>query len=417
MTKRIPFFLAMTLLLSLLPGCAKQAKAAPVSIVTATDLHFAGRDAYAYTGTFRQDSENNGSGKQMQYLDDILDAFMDQMLGERPDYILLTGDLTFVGAKASHEALAQRLSGLTAAGLQVLVVPGNHDICSRAYILPEGEPVEAPSVTAEEFRKIYAEFGYSGGLSYDEHSLSYVYDTGKGTWIFMLDTNFQYGSSLGQLSDGTMRWLKSQLRRCRRAGAYPLLAGHHNLLMHNERFNIGYIMGNSDEILSLVKQYGGDLYLSGHMHLQHIAQEDAVTDIAGGSLAVYPHRYGRLTVNGGQWAYDAQATDVSGYATATGCKDQNLLNYAEFGYQFFYDRSFAQAEKILSGVTDDRELLSRLCDLSARANVCYFGGSLMTIDRSDAALLREYAADTVWGDYLETILACTEDSLSRISAD
>ena len=71
MIRKMLFVLVAVLLFSLLPGCAELAKAAPVSIVTATDLHFAGRGAYTYTGTYRQDSETNGSGKQMQYLDDI----------------------------------------------------------------------------------------------------------------------------------------------------------------------------------------------------------------------------------------------------------------------------------------------------------------------------------------------------------
>ncbi len=416
MIRKMLFVLVAVLLFSLLPGCAELAKAAPVSIVTATDLHFAGRGAYTYTGTYRQDSETNGSGKQMQYLDDILDAFIDQMLAEKPDYILLTGDLTFIGAKASHEALAQRLSDLTDAGLQVLVVPGNHDICSGTYILPEGEPVEAPSITPEQFREIYAEFGYSSGISYDEYSLSYVYDTGKGSWIFMLDTNFKYGSNLGQLNDDTMAWLKSQLKRCKRAGAYPLLAGHHNLLVHNERFKTGFVLGNSEEILPLAQQYGGDLYLSGHLHTQHIARENAFTDIAGGSFAVYPHRYGRLTVTGSQWSYEAQTTDVSGYAKAVGKKDPNLLHYEDFGYEFFYNCFFDQAMENLSGQIGDEDILFRLCDLSAKANVHYFGGTPSAIDRSNELLLHEYAEGTFWGNYLESILAA-KDSIRCESGD
>lgn len=395
----------------LLSGCLKRAEPAPVSIAAATDLHFAGREFYSYTGYFRQDSEGNGSGKQMQYLDDILDAFISQMLEEKPDFLLLTGDLTFIGARASHVALAQRLAVLSEAGIQVLAVPGNHDICSGTYIFPEGEPVEAPSITAQEFREIYAGCGYSGGISYDKNSLSYVYDTGKGAWIFMLDTNFRYGTGLGELSDDTMDWLKAQLKRCRRAGAYPLVAGHHNLALHNPLFNFGYVVSNRSDISALIKRYGGDLYLSGHLHTQHIAREEGLTDIVGGSLAVYPHRYGQLTLDGGQWEYLCKTTDVAGYEKGVACTDPNLLNYEEFGFQFFYDRIFAQAKEALSPVTSDEDLLFRLCDLSAKANVYYFAGTPTAIDRSDVEEMRRLASDTFWADYLETIFACTEDSL------
>lgn len=404
--------LTAMLLICLLAGCQKQAQRAPVSIVTATDLHFAGRDTHDYTGTFRLDSESNGSGKQMQYLDDILDAFLWQMQVQKPDYVLLTGDVTYIGAKESHLALAQKLSQLTQAGIQVLVVPGNHDICGESYVFPNGEPEEAPSVTPEEFRQIYADCGYTGGISYDKNSLSYVVDTGKGTWIFMLDTNFQYGTNLGRLSEDTVAWLRTQLKRCKRAGAYPLLAGHHNLLVHNEMFQFGYVLGNSDDVQSLLTQSGGSLYLSGHLHSQHIAEETGITDIAGGSFAVYPHRYGKLTVNGGQWTYIAQATEVSKYAAQAGIQDENLLQYEDFGFQFFYDRAYEQAKGILSAQVKDEDLLHRLCDLSARANVYYFGGTPSMIDRGDLEVLRDAAADTSWLAYLETIFACTEDSLS-----
>lgn len=232
----------------------------------------------------------------------------------------------------------------------------------------------------------------------------------------MLDTNFKYGSNLGQLNDDTMAWLKSQLKRCKRAGAYPLLAGHHNLLVHNERFKTGFVLGNSEEILPLAQQYGGDLYLSGHLHTQHIARENAFTDIAGGSFAVYPHRYGRLTVTGSQWSYEAQTTDVSGYAKAVGKKDPNLLHYEDFGYEFFYNCFFDQAMENLSGQIGDEDILFRLCDLSAKANVHYFGGTPSAIDRSNELLLHEYAEGTFWGNYLESILAA-KDSIRCESGD
>ena len=404
--------LAAAVLLFLLSGCQKQVEPAPVSIVTATDLHFAGRDTHDYTGTFRLGSESNGSGKQMRYLDDILDGFLWQMQTQKPDYVLLTGDLTYIGAKASHLALAKKLSQLTQAGIQVLVVPGNQDIRNGSCTFPNGEPEEAPSVTPEEFRQIYADCGYTGGISYDKNSLSYVFDTGKGTWIFMLDTNFRYGANLGKLSEDTVAWLRAQLKRCKRAGAYPLLAGHHNLLEHNEMFHFGYVLDNSGDVQSLLTQSGGSLYLSGHLHPQHIAQENGITDIAGGSFAVYPHRYGILTVNGAQWTYDSQTTAVAEYAAQAGIRDENLLQYEDFGFQFFYDRAYEQAKEILSACTEDEDLLHRLCDLSARANVYYFGGTPSMIDRGDLELLRDTAAGTDWLSYLETIFACSEDSLS-----
>lgn len=51
--------------------------------------------------------------------------------------------------------------GLSEAGIEVAVIPGNHDINNpdaRRYTADGTEKVE--SITADEFRDIYADFGY-----------------------------------------------------------------------------------------------------------------------------------------------------------------------------------------------------------------------------------------------------------------
>ncbi|MFQ8842968.1 MAG: metallophosphoesterase family protein [Clostridium fessum] len=57
-----------------------------------------------------------------------MDAFLDDMKEEDPDLLILSGDLTLDGEKASHEELAELLEGLSEAGIEVAVIPGNHDI-------------------------------------------------------------------------------------------------------------------------------------------------------------------------------------------------------------------------------------------------------------------------------------------------
>ena len=140
-------------------GCSFKEK--PLKIVTVTDLHFTGKDAFSYEGSFAAANDNNGTGKQVRYVEEIFDAFIYQMLSEKPDFIVITGDLAFDGAKASHLALKEKLIPLSEAGIKILVLPGNHDITGAAYTFPNGEARISDSVTPEEFREIYSEFGYS----------------------------------------------------------------------------------------------------------------------------------------------------------------------------------------------------------------------------------------------------------------
>ena len=410
--KKIAVLLFFILLLF---GCSASEEPS-VSIATVTDIHYAGSDLCAYCGTFAAENDINGSGKQMRYLDEITDAFIEQIKEEKPDYLLITGDITFIGAKASHEAIIEKLYTLLESGISVLVLPGNHDIVNYSYIFPDGEPVECETVTPEEFPVLYKDFGFEKAIARDPSSLSYVYDTEKGIRIFMLDTNITYGTAYGQVKKETFSWLKEQLALCRESGDTPLVAGHHNLLTHNEQFILGYRISNSADMKELLEEYGADLYLSGHMHAQHIAREDNVTDIAGGSFAVYPHHYGMITMDQNSWQYEAKTTDVAGYAEKTGLSDKNLLNYDTYGFDFFYQNAYRQAEGSLSSVVTDPEKLKSLCDLSAKANVYYFGGTLSLLDRTYQDEFIALSSGTRWGNYISRILLDTEDAVACASA-
>ncbi len=409
-------FLIFSVFFTVLTLCGCQINGAfptnnDLQIVVITDTHFAGKENHLYEGTYLESNDSNGSGKQMRYLDDIFDAFVDQMIDEKPDYIVITGDLTYIGAKASHIEFAKKLSVLKDAGINVLVSPGNHDIVSYAFIFPDGEPIEADPVSADDFADIYSDFGYSGAISYDSSSLSYVYDTGKGCRIFMLDTNFIYGSIFGQLSSETLEWLEEQLVSCTAAGDMPLVTGHHNLLVHNKYFTLGYTIGNSAKLKELLEKYNAELYLSGHIHTQHISTEGSITDIVTEAFSVYPHRYGAISFSDGRWSYESKITNVAEYAKKAGFSDENLLDYENYGKSFFYNNAYNQAMESLSSLVSDTEKLDAFCKLSAEANVCYFGGCISVVDTSLLEEFYEVSSGTRWGEYINYILQDKSDQL------
>ncbi|MBQ5327576.1 MAG: metallophosphoesterase [Oscillospiraceae bacterium] len=408
MKKIISVLLTVIMLLSF-AGCNSDKN--NLDVVVITDIHFAGNEFFHYEGYYAESNDTNGSGKQMKYLDDILDAFIDEMKTRKPDYILMTGDNTFDGAKESHFALTEKLRALVDEGITILNIPGNHDIKNTAYIFPNGGYEKTESLTPEEYREVYANFGYTGGISYDENSLSYVYDTGKGVRFFMMDTNASYGLLYGEIIKEKYEWLEKELSACIEAGDIPVVAGHHNLLEHNKMFNFGYMLNNSPDVVELLERYGVSLYLSGHMHTQHIAQNENITDIVGGAFSVYPHRYGIINFNKDGWTYKSKMTDVSAYAKKTESTDDSLLNYSDYGYAFFYNNAYKQGLEALSSVIKDPELLEKYADFSAKLNVAYFGGVFSDIDLSLSEQFIEDSAGTRWGFYMSYILNDTKDNV------
>lgn len=408
--KKLIYFLLVAAIIISASGCSFE-KETPLKIVTITDPHFTGREFFSYEGTFALANAGNGTGKQVEYINEIFDAFVNRMLSEKPDYIIITGDLAFDGAKVSHLEFAEKLRILSEAGIKVLVLPGNHDITGYAFIFPEGEPETAESVTPEEFKEIYSDFGYSGGISYDENSLSYVYDTEKGVRIFMLDTNIKYGAPLGNLQEGTLEWLENELSSCKEAGDFPLVAGHHSLLSHNPRFDLNFRLGNGEAVSELISSYGGNLYLCGHLHTQHFVRSETLTDIVGGGFCVFPHRYGVIEFTDGGWNYESEITDVSDYAASMGSSDENLLNYSEYGYEFFYNGTYEQVKEAIYSGVDDPELAEKYSVFISELNVAYFGGTFSDVDLSLADEFLETYAGTRWGSYLASVLLDTKDSI------
>ena len=87
---------------------------------------------------------------------------------------------------------------------------------------------------------------------------------------------------------------------------------HHNLLVHNELFKNGYVIDNVDKLVSLYKKYDVKLNMSGHMHIQHIKQEDGIVDIANGSYLMYGNRYGILNISDNQIEYNSKQIKIDG---------------------------------------------------------------------------------------------------------
>lgn len=125
-----------------------------IKIIVATDTHYLSPRINDKGAVFTN-MVNNSDGKLVQYCEEIFYAFSGEVIKSKPDVLILSGDLTLSGEKASHEDFAEKLQKIQDSGVQVLTIPGNHDISSEyAYAFFGDEYEKTENITAEEYRKL-----------------------------------------------------------------------------------------------------------------------------------------------------------------------------------------------------------------------------------------------------------------------
>lgn len=104
---------------------------AETKIMVVSDIHFLSHSLYEDESPSFAEVVSKGAGKATQYSSELLDGLLAEARHQRPDILLLAGDLSFNGEAASHLELAEAMRELKAEGIPVAVIPGNHDINSE----------------------------------------------------------------------------------------------------------------------------------------------------------------------------------------------------------------------------------------------------------------------------------------------
>ena len=390
--KRVALFLAAVLAALLLPGCEKAEKK-PVTIWHASDLHYLSPTLIEDRAYFISVMER-GDGKATHYTPEICRSFVETAVQEKPDVVILSGDLTLNGSLESHRDLAQILAPLQEAGIRVLVLPGNHDIGRAGYRFTSETPEPVPAADAETFAQIYADYGYTDALSRDAASLSYVADLGGGVRVLLIDVN---SGSHGTVTPETLDWATKQLKAARRDGCTVIAVSHQNLYRHSPRFSFGYEINNCAELAALYEKYGVQLNLSGHLHIQHIAGEGRTADIAVSSLAVTPNQFGVLRLDADhRMQYETQPLTVLAE------KDGVPLDFARYSAGLFDACTVAKTAPKLESMNLTEAESSAMLAVARQMNREYFGGKVLPPDPTGYALWTEHT-DAFFSGYLDSI--------------
>ncbi len=366
-------------------------------VMAVSDLHYLAPELYEGSDLFLR-VLRNGDGKIPQYGEELLDALERTVLREKPDALLVSGDLTFNGEKASHRALAARFARLREAGVPVWVIPGNHDINTGAALgFTEQGWYTTEGVTEADFADIYRDCMLPGA---EQANASYAVPIGDSLWAAMTDVSYYKGQAqtFGVFTAGHRAWLEDVLCRAETAGAEVITVTHHSLIAHTDFLQDSYQMIGHEAMEALAAAHGVRLNLSGHLHVQHIAATEELTDAALGAFCLWPHRYAVVTLSDdGALHYEARSLD--GADLPEGFLEESrawFLNIAE--------------EKARAGLADaslPEGDASSMAQFAARFNLAYFSGEFHSADpawRADPAYALWQEKGGSFGRYLTMVM-------------
>ena len=313
--------LCMSLIIVLSATCVSvlaQDEPAPLQIGVVSDFHYYGESISGNYCDAYMDHVENGSRQQYQtpaLLDSAFTAFEEHAKENGMKYVLVPGDLTLNGEYLNHVELAQKLREFEEnSGLQVFVTNGNHDINNyRGISFENGTKEQARICTPEEFREIYADFGF------DEAYHTYVPSSGKAGMLsysvkldgkyrlIVMDTN-KYSADFtgsgedkqetgGALSDGLYEWVLNEIEDAKENGETPIGMAHHGFSEHydlqSEIFTL-FLIEDWQEKTEKFADAGMNYVLTGHMHDVSVTETvsdsgNVLYDISTPSLTGFPN--------------------------------------------------------------------------------------------------------------------------------
>ena len=221
------------------------------------------------------------------------EQILERLIAERPDFLLLPGDLVQHGERENHEWMVQRLSELP---FPSYVVPGNHDVVSLHGSLDCDQ--DKGRIALTEFPKLYHAHGYSDPqqLYYQREILPNVHLIGLNSNAF--DANGEQ-IGVGLIDAEQMAWLDEQLAAL--SGKLVMVMVHHNVLEHlpqQSQTKLGqrYMISNAPALVERLQKAHVPVAFTGHLHVQDIEQAGNFYAVTTGSLVSYPHPYRMMSV-------------------------------------------------------------------------------------------------------------------------
>ena len=242
--------------------------------------------------------------KIFEFSDPIFRKVVYDLMDEKPNILLITGDIAMEGQQVCHETVKGLLEQMENEGIQVFVVPGNNDINNPDSKNYKTDPFsQIPSLSGEDFTTLYGDFGYNEALYKDAASLSYICQPYKGLWILGIDGVKRSSSGIsGAINPATLAWIQEKMVEANENNITVLAMMHYGIVEHytGQKNLEPLVKSSKDNAIALVNA-GIRLIFTGHYHANDIADftnaGKTLTDVQTGSLVTPPYFYRIMTLD------------------------------------------------------------------------------------------------------------------------
>jgi 3',5'-cyclic AMP phosphodiesterase CpdA len=332
-------------------AASAQAKSSPLQIGVVSDIHYypdalSGNDCQAFIDYCDLNARQYRESREL--LANALSAIAKHAQENGLKYVFIPGDMTKDGEYAGHVEIAQQLMQFEEdTGIQVFVINGNHDINnSNANTFENGYKQKGRTTTPEEFRQIYADFGFN--QAYHKYvppqgkkagMLSYSVRLAGGYRLIAADTcKYSFDSTPdggnehqtgGNITEHLMNWILGEIMDAKRCGEEPIFMCHHNLIPHfeiEEAVLQGFDVDNWLETSETLADAGVHYAITGHVHMSDISSHvsdrgQTLYDITTSSLCGFPNTFREI-----EFSEDAQGLKASVNTFDVDCEENVKVN-------------------------------------------------------------------------------------------
>ena len=230
----------------------------------------------------------------------IFDAIVNRIIYDKPDLLLIVGDLTKDSEVESHEYVLNKLTNIEKSGIPVYVIPGNHDRgwMQRALKYHDDTCSVTETIDNDGFEKLYVNYGYGSDTERYGSTLNYMVEPFPGLTIFGVDSGIWC-----TFREGSIDWVCQKAKEAQSKGNQVLVMVHHMIMPHYYyQNNIFELSCPTDypEIREKFMQAGIKVVLTGHSHASDITRYTDISgreiyDVSTGSPLSYPCDYRILT--------------------------------------------------------------------------------------------------------------------------
>ena len=184
----------------------------------------------------------------MDYSIPVFDKLCSQIITDKPDLLLIVGDMTKDGEIESHEYVINKLTEIESAGIPVFVIPGNHDRGwqPNAKIYRNNIAEDTKYTSMSRFSNYYKDFGYGEGSELHGTTLTYATEIWPGLTLIGIDSG-----QTATVDEDAVTWACAKAKEAKDKGQQVIAMMHHALLPHiyaQELIHMNSVVSNNEEI-------------------------------------------------------------------------------------------------------------------------------------------------------------------------